>query len=264
MKTATLTTIKMSQSLLKNLYEYEWGDACGIPIKKIYIDGMVFPPTPNQALGQWFEEQATGEPPTRGESPIPKMTQRGELTAPYKRMQIHAEHFKNIMKQYNIKIIETGFSFDHPKYSGIADIYALWNGKSCIIDLKSTGLLNDKWHEWGWGEERLESKEKLLVQAVQYKLLAREVLGEDVDFYFFVFSTANENDAKIFKVEVDDWKLDMHKQDLDNALIYLDKFLSFSDEQLAKPDMKKCMECPLKDECKFATDIPIIKSIQVQ
>jgi hypothetical protein len=105
----------------------------------------------------------------------------------------------------------------------------------------------------------------LTIQAVQYKVLAREEWGDDdVDFYFFVFSTTDENAMKIFKVDVDVDRLDVHKQQLDSAYSYVNqKFINQSEEELALPNLKRCQECLLNKNCKHQIDVPLVKTIQV-
>ena len=111
-------------------------------------------------------------------------------------MNKQKENFDRIMKSYNLEIEKTGFAFTNPKYSGIADIIALDNNvkskdvnkKRVIIDLKTSGLINDKWSPYGWANESIEEKWDLLIQAVHYKMLAKYEWGiEDIPFYFMVF-----------------------------------------------------------------------------
>jgi hypothetical protein len=105
----------------------------------------------------------------------------------------------------------------------------------------------------------------LTIQAVQYKLLAREEWGiPNIPFYFFVFSTTDENSVKIYKVEVDEDRLDKHQEQLDIAYNYFNNvFVHKTKEELAFPNLKRCNECPLNQTCNQKIDVPLVKTIQV-
>jgi hypothetical protein len=185
-------------------------------------------------------------------------------------MEIQIENFKRIIQRYEIQIDETGYVFNHDKYSGITDINATWDDERCIIDVKSTGKIDDKWSEFGWHEDKFENPDNpiaqyLTIQAVQYKLLAREEWGvPNIPFYFFVFSTTDENSVKIYKVEVDEDRLDKHQEQLDVAYHYFNNvFVHKTKEELAFPNLKRCNECPLNQTCNQKIDVPLVKTIQV-
>ena len=88
------------------------------------------------------------------------------------------------------------------------------------LNLKSTSLFNDKWSEFGWVDiaNEYKPKLKLLTQALHYKYLAKNLNPEleNVPFYFWVFSTKNENDFKIIRVEVDEEDYWFHAKEIDN------------------------------------------------
>ena len=251
----------MSQSILKMLYGYLTDTECGIQVKSKILKTTTFPTSDAQLLGQWFEYIATGQLPVSGIEPIPKTTRSGDLTAPFKRVEGHVSNYKAILSKYNIEVLETGKVLETDNYIGTIDILAKIDGKLSIIDIKTTGLLHDKWNDYGWHEERLTERENHMTQVYQYKYLAQEVLKEDVDFYFFVFNTANEHDAKIFKMVIDEFRIEQHELDLEKFYSYLNtKFLKLTDKELAKPELKRCSECPV--DCKFRTSVPLITEIQ--
>jgi hypothetical protein len=264
-----MKSTKISQSLLKSLFNYKQGTDCGIKIKAHYLDGMEYESSDAMALGNWFEYKATGQLPRNGVEPLPETLKNGDLSVAYRRMSKQIENYQGILDTYNIKILETGYHFKHEFGSGIADIIAEWNGQKCIIDLKTTGKIDDKWSEYGWGDEKFEyvdspNTQHLTIQAVQYKLLAREEWGEDVPFYFFVFSTTDEDAMKIFRVEVDPDRIDKHLEQIKSAYSFFNNiFINKTDEDLAFPELKRCKLCPLKTNCKYAVEVPLIKTIQV-
>jgi len=260
---------KISQSLLKNLYNFKQGTECGIKIKAHYLYGMEYESSDAMDLGNWFEYKATGQLPRNGVEPLPETLKNGDLSVSYRRMMKQLENYHKILEMYQIKILETGYHFNHPIGSGIADIIAEWNGQKCIIDIKTTGKIDDKWSEYGWGDEKFEyvdspNTQNLTIQAVQYKLLAREEWGIDVPFYFFVFSTTDEDAVKIFKVEVDPERIEKHLEQIKTVHNFFNNvFVNKTDEELAFPELKRCKQCPLKPNCKHFVEVPLIKTIQV-
>jgi hypothetical protein len=222
-------------------------------------------------MGNWFEWKATGQLPRNGEEPKAETLKSGELSVGYRRLEKQLEHYHNIIKAYGIEIIETGYSFDkHPTANGIADIIGMWDGKKVIIDIKTTGQIDNRWEKYGWGDEKFENPDSpdtqhLTIQAVQYKLLAKYEWGIDnIPFYFFVFSTTDENACKIFKVEVNPDLLEAHDKQIEQAYEFFNyKFIMKSSSDLAIPQMSRCATCFLNKDCTEKIDVPIIKTIYV-
>ena len=101
---------------------------------------------------------------------------------------------------------------------------------------------------------------KLLTQAVHYKYIARNLFQtDDVPFYFWVFSTTNEKDYRIIKVEVDEDEYDLHERELADAKVYLEKQLK--DGFKAKPSMLRCRNCPLAYDCKHKTEFAEVEKV---
>ena len=252
--------IKMSQSLIKILHEYKQGLECGALVKAKYIDGLVTPSTELQELGNYFEYLCTGSLARDGHTPQPTILKNGNLSVGYERMTKQKENFDKIIKQYGFEVLEIDYNFAHDTFSGIADIIALKDGKKCIIDIKTTSLIDDKWTDYGWSSESIEQKDKLHIQAVHYKMLAMKEWGvSDVPFYFFVFSNRNEIDCLVYEVQVDEDAFFRHEQNMINGLKFFNKELVNGFKTY--PSVKKCNNCPLKDTCKDFTDIPKIETI---
>lgn len=262
---------KISQSLLKELFSYKIGEQCGLKIVAKYIANKSEESSPQMDMGNWFEYKATGQLPRSGKEPLPETLKSGELSVGYRRLEKQLTHYHRILESYGIEILETGKSFDsHPFANGIADIIGMWDGKKVIIDIKTTAQIDNRWEKFGWGDEKFENPDSpeaqhLTIQAVQYKMLAKQEWGiEDMPFYFFVFSTTDENHAKIFEVEVNPDRLIAHEEQVKQAYDYFNKsFIWKTSEDLARPQMKRCLECFVKDECPMKIDVPLIKKIQV-
>lgn len=252
--------IKMSQSLIKILHEYKQGLECGALVKAKYVDGLVTPSTELQELGNYFEYLCTGSLARDKHTPQPTILKNGNLSVGYERMTKQKENFDKIIKHYGFEVLEIDYNFAHDTFSGIADIIALKDGKKCIIDIKTTSLIDDKWTDYGWSSESIEQKDKLHIQAVHYKMLAMKEWGvSDVPFYFFVFSNRNEIDCLVYEVQVDEDAFFRHEQNMINGLKFFNKELVNGFKTY--PSVKKCNNCPLKDSCKDFTDIPKIETI---
>lgn len=263
-------TPKISQSLVKALYKYKTGNECGLKIQASYIDGMNFPSSEAQHLGNYFEYIATGQLPRGGEIPEPKVLKSGALATDFERMNKQAENFKNIMKYLHFSIEQTGYKFTHKLYDGTLDILAHDNSiktadlnkKRIIIDLKTTSLINDKWSEFGWADEAIEEKDSLMIQAIHYKMLAKYEWGiDDIPFYFFVFSSKNDWEYKIFKINVDESTMQQHLLSLKQVKIYFDQVLASGFKAIPKYEV--CRDCPLSMTCKFFQSFPSIQEISI-
>jgi hypothetical protein len=258
--------INISQSFLKEFADYKSGNTCGLQVKVKYIDGIKFPSTNTMELGNFFEYMATGSLPRDGHTPEPKLVYKGtakeSLSADYQRAVESAELFKNIIKHYNIEIIDTGRVCTQDGMTGIMDIVAKWNDRICIIDTKYSGLIDDKWSDFGWNLDMLPEKHSLMLQPVQDKILLSKELEcdvDDIDFYFFVFSSKEVMNVKIIKVNVDELTIANHLNSVEwvktELLKPVDKLFK------AKPTLKGCFECAIKDDCKFKVEVPQIDEI---
>jgi hypothetical protein len=259
--------INISQSFLKEFNKYKLGETCGLQVKAKYIDDN-YPRTSSEVmdLGNFFEFNATGSLPRDGQIPMAKVvykdTPKQKLDDKYQRSLDSAVFFKKIIQHYGIEIKETGKVVTQDGMTGILDIYAEWNGRHCIIDTKYSGLLYDRWSEFGWDLDSLPEKHNLMLQPVQYKILMSLELDipiEDIDFYFFVFSSTNPNDAKIIKVVNDETTIEQHHL----AIKYVKRELAKPIENVfkAKPELLRCFDCALKDDCSFRIEVPQIQEI---
>ena len=259
--------INISQSFLKEFNKYKLGLTCGLQVKAKYIDNN-YPRTSSEVmeLGNFFEFMATGSLPRDGHIPVANVVYKGtakqKLDDKYQRAMDSAVFFKKIIQHYGIEIKETGKVMTQNGMTGILDIYAEWDGRVSIIDTKYSGLLYDRWNEMGWDLDSLPEKHNLMLQPVQYKILMSLELGipvEDIDFYFFVFSSSNPNDAKIIKVVNDEATIEQHHL----AISYVKRELAKPVDIIfkAKPELLRCLDCALKDDCAFRIEVPPIQEI---
>ena len=145
--------------------------------------------------------------------------------------------------------------------TGIIDIWGKWNGKECIIDLKYSGLIDDKWSEFGWETDTLATKDSLMIQGVHYKLLVKEVLGIDnVPFYYFIFNSKNPLDMKIIEQVVDEERFDIHKISVLKAKSKI-QLLIQENKFEAIPNFRYCRDCPLYENCDKRQDYPEVVKV---
>jgi hypothetical protein len=252
---------------MKAYVDYLNEKECGHYFKANYIDkdpDAQREATDAMKVGIYFEYLCTGALPKSGQIPEPEMVYKGKpnekLSAPYERALESSRIFKTIIEHYNIKILEVGLTLSDEEINGVIDIYAEWDGKKVFIDLKYSGLIDDKWNEMGWDTESLHMKDSLMIQGVHYKLLAQKCLGiEDIPFYYFVFSSTEPNNVKIIKQEVDESKMQSHivaVQNIKSKISY-----DLKNGYKAYPSLLKCTKCPLANKCEHRVTYPLIQEV---
>ena len=255
------TLPKISQSLIKNYYDYLQGNLCGIVFEQKYITKTLeTPPSDAMAEGIYFEYLCTGALPRNGIVPEPELTKKGELTAEYKRISEAATLFKRIINEYKINILEVGKVISTAEENGIVDIWGEWNGEKVIIDIKYSGLIDDKWSDMGWETENLPNKDKLMIQGVHYSYIIQETLGiENIPFYYFIFNSKDPSDCKIIRQNIDPDKIQNHKVTLRNVKESLSRSISVGFKAI--PDYRKCRKCALFQVCEKRAAIPQVTTI---
>lgn len=259
----------LSQSLLKAYVDYydENVKGCGLQIRKQYFEKLPTPSSEAAKLGIYFEYKATDYVREGDPIPQPKMVYAGtakeKYAVDYERAADSALLFKEIVKKHNIEILKIGEYMTHDGCSGISDIRAKWKGEECIIDLKYSALIDDKWNEYGWHTESLVYKSKQLLQPIHYKYLVKKTMGiEDIPFYYFIFSSKDPKKAKIIKTNIQPEHIQLHED------VFVPKMKSYIDfhynnpEKLeARPNYIRCLECPFYDNCDKRADVPLIEQI---
>lgn len=255
---------------MKTMRAYNDKDECGHIIGWQFVDDKEVPPSKSMMEGAFFEYEASGNKLRNGDTPQPVMMKSGkDMKAEYRKAQAYARYVKNMWFLMGIKIIAVGKRADKGKYRGHIDLIVeatrdikFWNGIEwkagyrCIIDLKYSGLLEDRWskHGWAWTDEQ---KAYHGTQAIQYHYLV------GLDFYFWVVSskgTPDEEgiypipDMKMFHVPVTKERVTKHIEE-GNRL--MDQFkvqaeLGFK----AYPSLNRCKDCPLRATCKDAIEYP--------
>lgn len=259
----------LSQSLLKEYIDFfdENVQSCGLYIRKKYFEKRPIPTSDVQKLGIFFEYKATGYHHPSEPIPLPEMVYKGtakeKMSADYERACLSAEKFKQMMEHYDIKVLKYGEYMLHDGSSGISDIYALWDGKEVIIDVKYSGLFDDKFSEYGWHTESLVYKSKTLLQPIHYKYLSKHLKGiPDIPFYFWVFHAKDPEKVKIIKVNVQEEHLNLHESiTVPKMKKYINYHYNNLDALVARPNYVRCKDCPFYDECDQKATVPLVEEI---
>jgi hypothetical protein len=273
----TKNKIYINQSLVKDLIKYQNDELCGLVFHNKWILQQFGGGSKANDLGHYFEWLCTGAL-AKGESeaPIPETTKSGELTADFKTAKKQAEYFHSLLPKYGIKLLDAGNKIiADDTWIGTLDIEAKWdaifenenlnfdtNNKDhiVIIDLKYSGLLNDKWNEFGWHDETLGRKQGTMLQAKHYKFLYWKKYGFNPPFFFFVFDSKQVGKAKIINVEIDTYELELHEEFLQKAKRYFEMNLESGFQP--KPSYDLCISCKYQHLCSFKIDKPKIISVK--
>ena len=247
---------KISQSLMKSLRLYNNGTLCGLFFKAKYIHKIQMEQDEVMKEGTYFEYLCTGALPKGGIPPQPTLNAKTrEPLAAYKKAKESAEFFKRIIAHYGIKIVKVNYIISDKDKIAVIDIWAEWDGNPCIIDLKYTSLIDNKWERTGWATDGLSEKDDLMIQGVHYKVCVSDILGIDSDmetnagipFYYFVFSKSEPNDMKIIRQTVDDLTMQNHRAYIENAKEELERGIKNGFK--AYPEYRRCKDCPLFLTC---------------
>ena len=275
----------LSQSLMKDYQDF-WNMkslSCGLYLFKRHFQRLPVEQSETQKLGAYFEYLCTGYIRPGDEPPQPEMVYKGtakeKLSAAYERAAESAEFYKKVIAHYGIQVLKSGEYLIIDNTSAILDIRALWDGVECIIDIKYSGLIDDKFSPYGWATESLVDRPALTIQALHYKYIIERIEGkENIPFYYFVFSTKDANNAKIIRINTDESALYRHALDVAKIHKIIDYHYEKRDEYatnmavnhdfsphelVARPSLAKCIDCAYFSGCDKRAEVPRIEEIQI-
>ncbi len=282
---------RISQSMMKDLFDlqilyykkrpdrsdaakydsYPWPEVCGLVFIEKFINHRfdLFPPSEAQKLGTWFEYQCTKSLPKDGKVPQPNVLKGGGLATDYKRMETHVQNFKNFMNHYQIEVLDVQTKWVVEGLEGTLDILAkakapikignqvvIEKDEEFIMDIKTTGLLDDKWTDYGWNLDTLYKKHRIILQPIHYKFLSMLKFGREYKFLFLLFSTANDVDHRAILFNVQESEFETHKDFIATSAQWLKFFLKKGFD--ANPSVVRCAKCPLRVGCKHFAAVPAI------
>ena len=272
-----MSKIYINQSLVKDLVKYQKDDLCGLVFYNKWILNQYGSGTKSNNLGHYFEYLCTGAL-AKGESEAPKpdYNKKGELASDFELAKKQSVFFNELNTKFGIKLVSAGDKvIADDKWIGTLDILAEWESisnyidfefgednpkKLVIIDLKYSGLLDDKWSEFGWHTDTLAKKQGTMLQAKHYKFLFWKKYGFNPPFLFFVFDAKEVGKVKIINVDIDDWELQQHEVFLEKAKKYFEHQLEIGFEP--KPKYENCIKCQYAGWCTFKKTVPSVITIK--
>ena len=246
---------KLSEDIMQDLFDYKSGKQCGLYIDYKYIQSSKIELNDTDKLEAYFEYKALNKE-VEG-----IYTKSGKLSLPYQRMEKQSENFKNFSARNRWKVEQSFFEFTNPKFTATSDIIALDENikskvvfkKRFIIDLRTSANLE-------YECDKVSDKDYL--KAIHHKMLANYEWGiEDIPYYFMVFSTKNDWEFKVIKINVEASTYKQHYKSLLHAKAYLDEQYILGFKKQA--NMHKCNNCAIKNKCLDAIDTPLIEELYI-
>ena len=136
-------------------------------------------------------------------------------------------------------------------------------GEKFIMDVKTSGLLSDKFSDFGWHLDYLSGKEKIIRQPIHYKYVSELIYGKQYPFLFLLFSQTNEYDFRSILFNIDE---DQHIKEHKERIVWTNKWIKYHLKKgfKANPDVVRCHDCPLKVGCKHFAAVPKIQIFYYQ
>ena len=267
----------ISKSMIHTYNQFVRGDECGYVLKRKYIDRdwkSEWYDSPAMKLGKYFEavlynELGFEEPipePDYLKSKVEKSKQAGytpnpdDMMAGYSLATKKAVNVASLMNQSGIKVtmvqrsVERSISANRGGH-GILDIDAEYKGRDVMIDIKYSGLIDDKWADMGWAMYRAEQIEYHSIQALHYNMITGK------PFYYLVVNSTNADIIKFIKMHITEQDQEMHINRVESISQNME-LLQEVDGFINYPNYGKCKACPVSDDCPDAQLILIPKIIE--
>jgi hypothetical protein len=166
-------------------------------------------------------------------------------------VEVDAAHWVEVMSAYNeAPVPRHECVYVHP-------VTGVRHEGAVVVDLKYSGLLYDRWNEFGWDLDSLPDKVGPTVQAKHYHWLT------GLPFFFFVFDSKVE-DARLIRVRFDPaveeeggsafWGLQVAQV---RAMILAEVRAGFN----PYPSLKRCVECPARETCELKANHPRVEVV---
>lgn len=258
----------ITQSFMKDMEDYLNGDLCGNIIQERWVNDVLIDLDSDAAeLGCYFEYRLTllitgkGSLPKNGKIPEAQWYQSGKkMLSDYERCHVNVDRVIAYLDKMGLKIIEAGVKRLVDNFEGTIDLIcectkdvvfedgSTWKiGDIIVIDLKYSGLIEDKWNRLGWGGMQKDGphiqKYYHGKQAVQYYYVSG-----GLPFYFLVVSSTNENDILLLCVPAAYQMLESHISH-GNWLYREFEFIASTTGFEARPSISGCNKCPIKENC---------------
>lgn len=272
----------ISQSIIKDVREYQKKNLCGYVLHSKYVS-KTYPrngnDSPAKALGRYFEYILSGSLGIDGvvpEAEYKKTALKGiksartpelaelkkkalkvsDMTKPYQLAHKNAERVKAYFVKMKIEIVKVNVRIENEEEGlvGNIDIIARYKGRLIVIDVKYSGLIDDKYNELGWqwtpAQKRFHG-----IQAIQYHKLT------GYEFYFLVVSNTNEIDILFDAIFIGTWEKEQHNEDVLRARKELKFITEFG--AVPYPEFNRCAKCAIAEGCALRVDVPAERIIDL-
>lgn len=216
-----------------------------------YVNGILGESTSSMHLGQYFEYCLTGALPKSGEVPQPAMLKTGKMSEPYARATERAEEVKSLMSTHfeNTPFVAGQYlerEVEGIPLAGTLDLSYQDVFGGVIVDIKYSGMLDNKWDDFGWHPDSLGYKQAHMMQAIHYSLLYEH----DPRFFFFVVSSATTFDYQAYEVLISEESKMRHMDFMREVYAFSQQVGGLDSADVpARPSRKRCDVCPIRDTC---------------
>lgn len=230
--------------------------------QKVYhiniLSDKKYPASEYMLKGSYFETQCLGSA-TGGETinDLPRL-KSGAKTADHQRIDQQVEKFKELLKEYNINIIQKRINLLHEHDSdtilyGEIDFFGSIEDNElgfvpfAAIDLKLTASIHAQYGDFCWAYPYNMDH----TQARMYSYLIEKNIQKKVPFYYMVFDYKPNPEYKIIRKKIEP----LDELEFSEALRKTqEKYRYYEavrwDEY--RPSAENCSNCPLLETCKVA------------
>jgi hypothetical protein len=253
---------KISQSFIKDMKEYQDGGSCGHLMEYKWVHGkLINIQSDAMHLGTYTEYKTTGALPKNKQVPLPKMMKSGkDMLIDYRRAEINAQLILDLWKRMGFKMVTSGREYTKGRHKGTIDVvmeatkkivfqdgFTLKNGDRFVIDIKISGLIDDRWSKHGWAFTP-EQREYHGIQGKHYHYIT------GLPFMFMVVDPKAKVEegpenfrAKFYRLDISEEALLQHLEDANSAYSALEMYVKVGFEP--RPEFIKCSDCALKEGC---------------
>lgn len=271
-------TVYVTQSMMKDFAKLEMDEFCPKQFFYKYIlkQDVEARDTVSMNLGKRFEYLLTGQTDKYNNVPEPFLTNRGEPSAEEKRVRNNADKSIEILQKHGFsvkrlsrEVIEirggkTGSNIHTNGMGGTLDLLTKKDGEQCIVDIKYSGLLGDKWSEFGWYWEdethhnHISKNAYQRIQATHYTLLYYLRFGKKLPFYYAVFDNraSKEGNYRIFRMNISDDAMALHLREVRSLVDKLKTMLKTAHLKECEKNafcpvgsFDRCGTCKLAESC---------------
>lgn len=252
--------VPISQSMVKAYRKMKLGQFCPLRffhkyITREYVDESGQDSEAKKA-GRRFEYEMTGGLDRKGEVPDELLTAKlGVPSTTQKRLSENAAAARATLERlgFNLENAETGVTICTDEgLTGTFDLLCTYQNEPCVVDIKYSGLIGDKWNDFGWNDEHdtnnhISLNQTHRTQAVHYQLLSKLYKPyqriEVMPFFFAVFDNrkGHEGEYKVFQIETEERHRKQHLREIEAMIEDLQEHANLK----AEPRASRCAHCPV-------------------